>query len=79
MRRVWIRASVRYRAIVLRINRALKRINLYFSCQLIVTPDSPVIIAHYAGGDQEAAGVRPGDGGELSPPPDNHNTEGGEM
>ena len=37
---------------------------------------SPVIIAHYAGGDQEAAGVWPGDGGELSPPPADHDTEG---
>ena len=35
---------------------------------------SPVVIAHYAGGDQETAGVRPGDGGILSPPPANHNT-----
>ena len=42
---------------------------------LVVCCTSPVIIAHYAGGDQEAAGIWPGDGGELSPPPADHNTE----
>ena len=43
---------------------------------LLVAPDSPVVIAHYAGGDQEAAGIRPWYGGELGPPAADHNTEG---
>lgn len=37
--------------------------------------DRPVIVTQNTGGDEEAAGVRPGDRLVLGPPPSDHNTE----
>ena len=48
---------------------------MFISYESRVTCHPPVIVTQDTGGDEEAAGVRPGDRLVLSPPSSYHNTE----